>query len=76
MARRRTEDAHLRRGVAVRVFVPGPLGETLREFANLAAAALGLSQFIGQQPRSWWLLLAAMSLWLAFVSLALMLEGD
>ncbi len=52
------------------------LGETLRELANLAAAGLGLGQFVGSQPYSWWLMLVGVVMWLALVSAALVLEGD
>ena len=51
------------------------LGETLRQLANLAAAALGLGQFVGEQPPSWWLLVAGAAIWIALVSSALVLEG-
>ena len=49
------------------------LGETLRELANLAAGALVLGQFVGEQrlsPRS---VLAGIAVWLALVGLALLL---
>ena len=39
------------------------LGETLRGFANLEAGALVLTQFVGQQPLSWWLILVGMATW-------------
>ena len=52
------------------------LGETLRELANFAAAALVFGQFVGQQLLSWRVLLAGGTLWLVFVSYALVLEGD
>lgn len=52
------------------------LGETLRELANFAAAALVFGQFVGQQHLSWRVLLAGGALWLVFVSYALVLEGD
>ena len=51
------------------------LGETLREFANLAAAALILSQFVGQQTVSWRVILVGAAVWVAFVWYGLVLEG-
>jgi hypothetical protein len=50
------------------------LSETLRDLANLAAAALVLGQFVGERPRSGWLLCGGVALWLALVALALLLE--
>ena len=49
------------------------LGETLRDFANLEAGALVLTQFVGQQPLSWSLLLVGLASWFAFVGFALLL---
>jgi hypothetical protein len=51
------------------------LGETLRDLANLGAAALVFGQFIGQQPLSWVLMLAGAGIWVGFVSVALVMEG-
>ena len=52
------------------------LGETLRELANFAAAALVLGQFVGQQPPSWRLILAGVSIWVVMISVALALIGE
>jgi len=52
------------------------LGETVRELANYGAAALVFGQFVGQGTVSWPLVLAGIALWLAFVSFALVLEGE
>ncbi|MDO8793629.1 MAG: hypothetical protein Q7J25_03315 [Vicinamibacterales bacterium] len=52
------------------------LSETLREFANLAAAALVLGQFIGDRALSWRLMGVGAFAWIVFVSLALWLEGE
>ena len=52
------------------------LGDTLRELANFAAAALVFGQFVGQQPLSWALILAGVGIWVGFVTLALVLVGE
>ena len=52
------------------------LSATLREFANLAAAALVLGQAIGEHPVSWPPVLAGALIWLGFVWFALTLEGE
>ena len=52
------------------------LSETLRELANLAAAAFVLGQFVTSQSLSWGLMLMGIVFWLAFVGAGLMLEGD
>jgi hypothetical protein len=52
------------------------LGETLRELANLAAAALVLGQLLGPQPMAWLAVVAGMIVWLAFVAIGLALLGD
>jgi hypothetical protein len=52
------------------------LGETFRELANLAAAALVLGQFLGPQPMSWLAIVAGMIVWLAFVAIGLALVGE
>ena len=52
------------------------LGETVRDLASYGAAALVFGQFIGQGTVSWRLIPAGMTLWLAFVSFALVLEGE
>ena len=51
------------------------LGETLRELANLAAAALILGQFVGQQTVSRRVILMGTAVWIAFVRYGLVLEG-
>lgn len=51
------------------------LSETLREFANQAAAALGLGQFVVVTPRSWLAFVGAL-LWFGFVAMAPLVEGD
>ena len=52
------------------------LGETVRELANYGAAAPVFGQFVGQGAVSGLLILAGIALWLAFVSFALVLEGE
>jgi hypothetical protein len=52
------------------------LGETVRELANYGAAALIFGQLVGQSRISWLLILAGVALWLAFVTFALVLEGE
>jgi hypothetical protein len=52
------------------------LGGTLRELADFAAAALVFGQFVGQQPASWTLTLAGVTIWSALVALALKLLGE
>ena len=52
------------------------LSDTLRELANLAAAAFVLGQFVMSQPLSWGLMLLGIVLWVAFVGVGLMLEGE
>ena len=54
----------------------GALGGTLRELANYGAAALVFGQFVGEVTVSWWRFLAGAAIWLACVTLALMLEGE
>jgi hypothetical protein len=54
----------------------GALSETLRELANLVAAALVVGQFVTQQAPSWWLILTGIAAWVAFVGFGLMLEGE
>ena len=51
------------------------LGQTVRELANFAAAALILGQVVTEQPRSS-LILAGIAIWVAFVGIALLLEGE
>ena len=52
------------------------LSETVRELANLVAAALVVGQFVTRQAPSWWLILAGIAAWVAFVGFALVLEGE
>ena len=52
------------------------LVETLRELANLAAGALVLGQFVGQQPLSVWVIVGGVATWLALVGLAVLLTGE
>ena len=52
------------------------LSETLREFANLAVAALVLGQFIGTRPLSWRLMGVGALVWLLCLALALALERE
>lgn len=49
--------------------------QTTRELANFVAAGLVLGQIIADRPR-WWLLVAGSATWVAFVVLALLLEGE
>jgi hypothetical protein len=51
----------------------GGLGETAREFANLAAGALILGQFLGGQRFSWWLMLADLVAWFGMTGFGLLL---
>jgi hypothetical protein len=52
------------------------LGNTLRELANLAAAALVFGQFVGQGFASWSTLVVGTAFWFAVVSLGLLMEGE
>ena len=52
------------------------LGETLRELANFAAAALVFGQFVGQATVSVRLVLAGIVMWITLVVLALVVEGE
>ena len=54
----------------------GVLVETLRELANLAAGALVLGQFVGQQPLSVWVVLGGIALWVVLVGWAVLLTGE
>ena len=54
----------------------GALAETLREVANYGVAALVFGQFVGEVTVSWWRFLAGVAIWLAFVTCALVLEGE
>jgi hypothetical protein len=50
--------------------------ETFREAGNLAAGAMILGQFVGEQPLSIWVFLAGVGLWLALVGVAVLLAGE
>ena len=52
------------------------LGETLRELANFAAAALVLGQFVGPQAPSWRLIAAGISIWVVMIFVSLALIGE
>jgi hypothetical protein len=52
------------------------LGETLRELANFAAAALVFGQFVGQAPVSVPLIVAGIAMWVALVLFALLVDGE
>lgn len=54
----------------------GALAGTLRELANYGVAALVFGQFVGPATVSWWRFLAGVAIWLAFVTFAVVLEGD
>lgn len=51
------------------------LSATIRELANLVAAALIVGQVVIAEPRPW-LIAAGTAFWLAFVGWALLLEGE
>ena len=51
------------------------LGQTIRELANLIAAALVVGQIVTERRRSW-LIVAGIGIWVAFVGWALILEGE
>jgi hypothetical protein len=52
------------------------LGQTLRELANLAAAALVFGQFVGQGFLSWRLVAAGTMFWMLVVWPELLMEGE
>jgi hypothetical protein len=52
------------------------LGETLRDLANLAAAALVFGQFVGEGFLSLGLAVAGTAFWLVVVWLGLLMEGE
>ena len=52
------------------------LGETLRELANFAAAALVFGQFVGDGVVSWSTLLAGTAFWFSVISLGLLIERE
>ena len=50
------------------------LSGTIRELANLVAAALVVGQFVGARPFSWRLMLIGAAVWIGFVVFGLVLE--
>ena len=52
------------------------LGETLRDLANLSAAALVFGQFVAQGLASWKTLVVGTTFWFVVVSLGLLMEGE
>ena len=54
----------------------GALAGTLHELANYGVAALVFGQFVGEVALSWWRFLVGVAIWLAFVTFALVLEGE
>ena len=50
-------------------------GQKLVDLANLAAVALVFGQFVGQQPLSWPVMVAGVTIWFTLVMLALPLMG-
>jgi hypothetical protein len=52
------------------------LAGTLRELANDGVAALVFGQFVGAAAVAWWRFVAGVAIWLAFVTFALVLEGE
>jgi hypothetical protein len=52
------------------------LGATVRELANYAAAALVFGQFVGDRSISWLIILAGVTLWVAFVGASLLVDGE
>jgi len=52
------------------------LGKTLRELANLSAAALVFGQFVAQGFASWSTLVVGTGFWFLVVWFGLLLEGE
>jgi len=52
------------------------LSHTIRELANLIAAALIVSPFVTQQQPSWLLVLWGAAIWAVLVGFSLVLEGE
>jgi hypothetical protein len=52
----------------------GALSHTLRELANLIAAALIVSPFVAQQAPSWLLVIWGAAIWGVLVAFGLLLE--
>ena len=52
------------------------LGETLRDLANLAAAALVFGQFVGQELLSWTVVVAGTVFWFILVWVGLLMERE
>ena len=51
-------------------------GEKLLDLANYAVAALVFSQFVGQQPISWRVIVLGMAVWLALAASSYWLGGE
>ena len=49
------------------------LADTVREFANLAAAALVLGRLVSDQPPSWSMLVAGAITWVTLMAFAILL---
>jgi hypothetical protein len=52
------------------------LSHTIRELANLIAAALIVSPFVAQQQPSWLLVVWGVTIWAVVVGISLALEGE
>jgi len=52
------------------------MSHTVRELANLIAAALVLGQAVAEHPPSWWLIFTGIAAWAAFVWFGMRLEGE
>jgi hypothetical protein len=50
------------------------LSDTVRDLANLVAAALVLGQFVGERPFSWLLMLTGSAVWISLVVFGLVVE--
>jgi hypothetical protein len=51
-------------------------GEKFLDLGNYAAAALVFSQFVGQQPVSWSVVVAGAVMWLVFAAVSFSLTGE
>ena len=49
------------------------LGETLRQLANLTAAAFGLGHFVGSQPFSWPMFAVGSAIWTLLIAAGILL---
>jgi hypothetical protein len=52
------------------------LSETLRELANLAAAALVFGQFVGQGLLSWSVVVGGTLVWVVLVGVGLLVQSE